>query len=82
MPVNIHLIPTRVSELELLARFDLDSRQAGIKIHHDAATDILTAAQGLHEKGMISQPDGGYLTDRGIELAERLQLVLSCLEAS
>ena len=69
-----------VSELELLARFDLGSMQTGLKIHHDAPVEVIAAAQRLFDKGMISQDDGGYLTDRGHETAESLQRVLSALE--
>ena len=65
-----------IAELEFLARYDLGSYQAGIKVHHDAPTDVIGAAERLHQKGMVSQSDGGYLTDRGIEVAESLQRVL------
>jgi uncharacterized protein (TIGR02647 family) len=69
-----------IAELELLARFDLDSLQAGLKIHHEAPADVIAAAQSLFEKGMISQSDGGYLTDRGREAAESLHRVLNTIE--
>ncbi len=69
-----------IAELELLARFDLASLQAGLKIHHEAPADVITAAQSLFDKGMVSQSDGGYLTDRGREAAESLQRVLSTIE--
>ncbi|MEH6651860.1 MAG: TIGR02647 family protein [Motiliproteus sp.] len=68
-----------IAELELLTRFDLSSLQAGLKIHHEAPVDVIAAAQRLFDKGMISQDDGGYLTDRGHEAAESLQRVLSTL---
>ncbi len=71
--------PERQAELELLARFPLASRQQGIKLHRDAAPDLLAAAQRLHASGMISSPDGGYLTDAGFHLAQALQGVLSVL---
>lgn len=69
-----------IAELELLARFDLTSLQAGLKIHQDAPIDVVAAAQRLFDKGMISQFDGGYLTDRGHEAAESLQRVLNTIE--
>ncbi len=78
--MNKSLGGDRISELELLARFDLHSLQAGLKVHHDAAIEVQTAAQKLFDKGLISQPDGGYLTDLGVETAESLQRVLTVLE--
>ncbi len=68
-----------IAELEFLARYDLGSYQAGIKVHHDAPVDIINAAQRLYDKGIITQPDGGYLTDRGIEVAESLQRALESI---
>jgi uncharacterized protein (TIGR02647 family) len=69
-----------IAELELLSRFELESMQQGLKIHQDAPVDVLGAAERLFNKGMISQQDGGYLTDRGIEAAEALQRVLRSLD--
>ena len=42
----------------------------GIKIHTSAAADVIAAAAHLHAGGFISQVDGGYLTQLGIETAE------------
>lgn len=69
-----------IAELELLARFDLTSLQTGLKIHHEAPVDVIGAAQRLFDKGMISQFDGGYLTDRGHEAAESLHRVLNTIK--
>ncbi|MEH6825747.1 MAG: TIGR02647 family protein [Motiliproteus sp.] len=69
-----------IAELELLARFDLASLQAGLKIHNEAPVDVAAAAQRLFDKGLISQTDGGYLTDRGHETAESLQRVLNSIK--
>ncbi len=69
-----------IAELEFLARYDLSSCQSGLKVHHDAPVDVIAAARRLFEKGMISQVDGGYLTDRGIEAAESLQRVLESID--
>ncbi|MEH6624891.1 MAG: TIGR02647 family protein [Motiliproteus sp.] len=65
-----------IAELEFLSRYDLGSYQSGIKVHNDAPVDVIAAAKRLHEKGIINQQDGGYLTDRGIETAESLQRIL------
>lgn len=65
-----------IDELEVLLQFPLDSTQAGIKIHHTAREGLVSAAQQLFDNGLISQPDGGYLTDLGYEAAEHLQHAL------
>ena len=72
MTIKQHLI----DELEVLLQFPLDSTQAGIKIHHNAKDSLVNAAQNLFEKGLITQHDGGYLTDLGYEAAEHLQHAL------
>lgn len=72
--------PEIMDELNLLSRFDLSSTQIGIKVHHSADQANILAAQRLHEKGLISQADGGYLTDLGRETAEYAQAVLRLLK--
>lgn len=67
-------------EMNLLLQFPVDSLMTGIKIHHDAATDTIAAAQRLFDKGLIDQPDGGYLTDAGIELVDHLTVIHSALK--
>lgn len=69
-----------VDELNLLVKFSLDSMQKGIKVHHDADISLVEAAERLHSKGMVTQIDGGYLTDRGIEVAEKAHALISALE--
>jgi uncharacterized protein (TIGR02647 family) len=69
-----------VQEIDLLNLFDLNSVQHGIKIHHEADPARIAAAKRLFDKGMISQVDGGYLTDRGLETAEHAQSVLRLLQ--
>ena len=75
------LTPELLDEIELLNLFDLDSIQHGLKIHHDAESKMIAAAERLFEKGIISQKDGGYLTDRGVETAEHVQLLINLLQA-
>ena len=72
--------PGLAAELELLARFDLHSTQSGIKVHHDAPSPLVAAAARLHAKGLITEEDGGFLTDLGFEIAEHLQHVLAALK--
>ena len=75
------LTPSLIEELELLNLFNLNSTQEGIKVHHDADPKMVEAAQRLFDKGIISQFDGGYLTDRGVETAEHVQLLVKMLQA-
>ena len=74
------LTPELLDELDLLNLFDLDSTQGGLKIHHTAEPRKIEAAQRLFEKGIISQKDGGYLTDRGLETAEHVQVLVNMLQ--
>lgn len=72
--------PEHLSELNLLTRFNPSSLQAGIKVHsHEAPPEMVAAAKRLYEKGIITQPDGGYLTDLGIETLEHTQRLLGIL---
>ena len=66
-------------ELNVLAQFNLLNEQDGIKIHHNAATEIIAAAERLHVKGLITQKDGGYLTDLGRKAAEHSQALTTLL---
>lgn len=75
------LTPDLLDELELLNLFDLNTTHGGLKIHQDAGENKILAAQRLHEKGIISQNDGGYLTDRGVETAEHVQILIKMLKA-
>ena len=68
-----------VDELNVLARYNLASLQEGIKIHKDAAPEVVAAAARLFQKGLIDHQDGGYLTHLGIEVAEKVQSVLTIL---
>ena len=70
------------AELQLLALFSTASQHEGLKIHHSAAPERVAAAARLHAKRLITQPDGGYLTDLGFEAASRLDEVLDILGTS
>ena len=71
-----------LSELNLLALFDDSSSQEGIKVHqHSAEPAMVAAAERLHQKGLITQKDGGYLTTLGNETAEHVQKVLAVLSS-
>lgn len=76
------LTPELLQELDLLTLFNLSTTQEGLKIHHDAAPEKIAAAKRLFDKGMISQTDGGYLTDRGVETAQHAQVLVNMLQAN
>jgi uncharacterized protein (TIGR02647 family) len=71
-----------VDELNLLLQFDLSSRATGIKVHNDAKKEVQEAVERLYAKGLCTLPDGGYLTDEGIEIAQSAETVLRVLHAS
>jgi len=68
-----------IEEIKILTHFNLTSIQEGIKVHGSANPEAISAAKRLFDKGLISQDDGGYLTDSGIEAAEHAQAVLRIL---
>ena len=70
---------TFFEEIKLLAKFPQKSQLEGIKIHKEASPEVIQSAKALFDKGLISQQDGGYLTDSGLETATHLQHVLSAL---
>jgi len=70
-----------VDELNILARYNLSTTQEGIKVHKTATPETIAATHRLFEKGLISQEDGGYLTNLGIETAKQAQAVLDILTA-
>ena len=67
-------------EIKLLAKFPEESHMDGLKIHHDADEILVKSARSLFDKGMVSQTDGGYLTDSGREVVEHLHTVLDTLD--
>ncbi|MGF6093435.1 MULTISPECIES: TIGR02647 family protein [Pseudomonas] len=71
--------PELVAELEILVLFPLDSTKEGLKVHQTAAPAAIAAAKRLHAKGLIDQPDGGYLTSLGRDAAEQAQTLLTIL---
>ena len=72
-----------VDELNILARYNLATGQEGIKVHTSTADQaVIEAVKRLYSKGLITQSDGGYLTDLGREAAEHAQDVLTILNSS
>lgn len=78
MPFNKEL----TEELNLILKFPNKSLMQGLKVHNDADPALVAAAKRLFEKGVVSEPDGGYLTDLGHDLAEHAQVVQSALTHS
>ena len=68
--------PQITEELNILARYNLKTTQEGVKIHSSAEPEVIAAAQRLFDKGLTSQPDGGYLTELGRKAAEHTQDLL------
>lgn len=75
MPFNQSL----TEELNLILKFPDQSLMQGLKVHNDADISVIDAAKRLHQKGIISRPDGGYLTDLGHDLAEHVKVIQSAL---
>ncbi len=63
----------QLDEIEILMRFNLETSQQGIKVHSNADRKQIEAVKRLFEKGLITNKDGGYLTDLGRTAAEHAQ---------
>ena len=74
--------PELIAELDILSRFNLTSTLEGIKVHKSADPEVIAAVQRLYEKGLLTQLDGGYLTDLGREAAEHAQSALTILTST
>ena len=68
-----------VDEINILVRYNLNTTQEGIKVHKTAAPETIAATKRLYDKGIVTQEDGGYLTNLGHEAAEQAQTVLNLL---
>lgn len=69
----------QIAEMEILVHYNLDSTQTGIKVHSDADVRMISAVERLFNKGLVTQQDGGYLTDLGRKAAEHAQALLLML---
>jgi uncharacterized protein (TIGR02647 family) len=65
-----------------LIRFDLETSQQGIKVHKNADPQVIAATRRLHEKGLLTLVDGGYLTGLGRDAAEHAQALLTILTST
>jgi uncharacterized protein (TIGR02647 family) len=71
-----------IEELNLLLQFDNTTLEHGIKVHSSARQEVIGACRSLFDKGLVSQPDGGYLTDAGIEALAHVQILAGLLGAN
>jgi uncharacterized protein (TIGR02647 family) len=74
--------PELVEELEMLSHYNLSTTQEGVKVHKTAPAEIIAATRRLHEKGLITLVDGGYLTPLGLEAATHVQQMLTILTSA
>jgi uncharacterized protein (TIGR02647 family) len=68
-----------IEELNLLLQFDSSTLDRGIKVHSNARPEVIAACKHLFDRGLVDQPDGGYLTDAGIEALAHAQTLAGLL---
>lgn len=71
--------PELVDELTLLRRFSMGGPVA-MDVHDNPDPAIVAAAERMHEKGLITQLDGGELTDNGREAVEHMERLFNLLD--
>ena len=71
--------PELIAELEILALYNLANTKEGLKVHHSASPQAIAATQRLHDKGLLTLDDGGYLTSLGLDAAQHAQDLLTIL---
>lgn len=72
MPFN----ETLMEELNMLLRFNPNNHLTGIKVHKSAAAHHIAAIKRLHQKGLVTNVDGGYLTELGQEAVDNVYSML------
>ena len=75
----MHIDPELVDELSLLRRFSMGGPVA-MDVHDNPDPAVVAAAERMHEKGLITQPDGGALTDSGQEAVEHMERLFNLLD--
>lgn len=78
----MHWTGETIAEIEILAGLDLTTTMVGIKVHKDADPIMVAAVERLHQKQLLTQSDGGYLTDLGREAAEHIQAAMTILSTA
>ncbi len=74
--------PEIIEELRILSMYRLDSTQEGLKVHSTADPNLIEATKRLYDKGLVSQEDGGYLTNLGRTATEHALDLLTILQAN
>jgi len=69
----------QMAEIDILIRYNLQSTQQGIKVHSSANKEQIAAVERLYDKGLVTQKDGGYLTELGRKAAEHAQALILML---
>lgn len=69
-----------LDEIRVLTQFNPASALEGIKVHHTAEASTIAATKRLYEKELITLPDGGYLTNSGVEVIRHLDSLLTVLQ--
>ncbi|MCG6937949.1 MAG: TIGR02647 family protein [Gammaproteobacteria bacterium] len=69
----------QMDEVDILVRYNLQTTHQGIKVHSSASKEHVEAVKRLYEKGLVTQRDGGYLTDLGRKAAEHAQALILML---
>ena len=69
----------QMAEIDILIRYNLQTTQQGIKVHSNANKEQVEAVPRLYDKGLVTQKDGGYLTDLGRKAAEHAQALILML---
>lgn len=75
----MHIDHELVDELNLLRRFSMGGPVA-MDVHDNPDPAVLAAAARMHEKGLITEADGGKLTDSGREAVEHMERLFNLLD--
>ena len=75
----MHYTKEQIAEIDVLINYSLESVQQGIKVHSNADEELIDAVERLFDKGLVTQIDGGYLTDIGRKAAEHAQALVLIL---
>ncbi|MEE9352426.1 MAG: TIGR02647 family protein [Thiotrichaceae bacterium] len=70
----------QLDEINTLLLFDTQNPLDGIKAHSNANPETIAAVKRLFDKDLITQVDGGYLTDLGKKSAEHAHSLLGLLK--
>lgn len=75
----MHYTKEQLAEIDILINFSLDSSIVGIKVHSTAPEEKIAAVERLFDKGLVTQVDGGYLTELGRQAAQHAQSLILIL---